>query len=206
MIRRTAQRRRLRSARKSGGPVRADSDPWSDAGMPVGTMMGTGVITSATAGCPRLDAGGSARRSSAPCVMWQQVHPRAMAGLQSVAQQRAARSWAVTCDGSATAIWTLSAAASTATNTERVHFPCTEFKLPLVMSPHKPGLRPHGLRRILSLRLAPEMERLTSSITRSPLATPSSTAPPPVRRVASRSATSRSHRAPDRRAARARTT
>src|SRR5262249_48392678 len=52
-------------------------------------------------------------------------------------------------------------------------------------------------------------ERLGASIMAIALcasATPSSGRAPPVRRVASRSATSRSHRAPDRRAARARTT
>src|SRR5215469_13508726 len=68
-----------------------------------------------------------------------------MPRLQSVAQQRAARSWAVTCVGSATATWTLSAAASTATNTERVPFPRTEFMLLPVMSPLKREPRPLGL-------------------------------------------------------------
>jgi hypothetical protein len=128
--------------RKRGGSYRASSNPWNGAGTPVGAMTGTGVITSATAECPRLDAGGSARSPSAVCVEWQQSQPRARPGPQLVAQQAAARSCAVSSLGAASATWALSAAATTATNAERIPFRRTDITLPPAMSRHKRGFLP----------------------------------------------------------------
>src|SRR5262249_55883356 len=138
-IRRAAQRRRLHSVRKRGGSYRASSNPWNGARTPVGATRGTGAITSATAECPRLDAGGSARSPSAVCVGWQQSQPRARPEPQLVAQQAAARSCAVSSLGAASATWALSAAATTATNGERIPFRRTDITLPPAMSRHKRG-------------------------------------------------------------------
>src|SRR5262245_18798453 len=123
-IRRASQRRRLHSARKSGGPFRTRSDPWTDAGAPGGVATGTGLIRSATGDCLGPE-GGTARRPSVPCVTWQQSHSRAMTPRQSGAQPPAARSWAVRWAGAARATWTLSAAATTATTAERIPFGST---------------------------------------------------------------------------------
>src|SRR5262249_29587498 len=144
-IERAVQRRRLRSARKSGGPIPARSDPRNGGESPVGEATTAGVIARANPDCPPSDADRSAMGASPPRVRWQQSQLRATVRAQCVAQQAATRSCAVSWVAAAEATWRFSAAVTAITTARRIPFQRTAHTLPPVAAPDKRGLCPRFL-------------------------------------------------------------